>query len=594
MILDCCYALLATRGRDDRTFELLAAAGLRERTPSAGELSFTTALLKVMENLLQESQAMIIEQAYKSLLHLERRPYATPIRIILGGAESIELKCRKPQETKAHLNENWPLALVSLKISLSHRFDESEMWKFRLWTKTHLPRSISSITVDEVFLRTESIQKFLQQRDTSDLQVAIADDLRSRNHLETLTLQPSRSESDELRGGQGAEEVEALTALQQLREWNEKVIQSIQSNLLLSPSFYSEVEMRKLQSASAKALGLANAARLRLLNERFEDEVGLENIAALPFGQVNRVTVCDTSKSAIHTYGRVGDTIVLIEKRGYSNILPKEKVVQRVKKLARLLKEVSEENFGTAQFEGYTDEPLEGHFGLVFRTPLKSLGERPMHISLRDAYRKEKYMPLNVRLGMAVALARALSNLHAVNWLHKSLCSAHVLFFAQESKQSSKSTFRFDYSQPFLFGFDLSRPVFSSSDKTKEFRRTRQIYTHPKRWGAPQEKFNPAHDIYAMGVILLEIGCWRAANEFDKMDRRFEDINDEEMVRDELKEAAKKYLPYLAGERYCNAVLDCLSDTFDRVAGAAGDPSELHKEFRSRILEVLLRVSVGI
>jgi hypothetical protein len=37
----------------------------------------------------------------------------------------------------------------------------------------------------------------------------------------------------------------------------------------------------------------------------------------------------------------------------------------------------------------------------------------------------------------------------------------------------------------------------------------RNIYRHPRRWGVPTESFNAIHDIYALGVVLLEIGMWR-------------------------------------------------------------------------------------
>lgn len=593
MILDCCYALQAARDRGSQTFELLAASGLRERTPSAGEWSFTSALLEVMSNMVQENRPMIIEEVYKRLIRLEHVLATTPIRVILRGEESIEVKSNSLKSSRPSLTDQEPLALLSLRISLSRTFDIKAMENFQRWMRTHLPRGISAITVQDIFLKTASIKAFLQQHTTSDLRAAISEDLQSRNHVPSLLLQPSLSESDGLQGDKGAEAVEAQAALDKLREWNEQVYQSLQSNLLLNPSFYSEAEMeRTLLSGPAKAIGLSDAARLRMLNIRLEDRAALENVPPLPFGQLKREAIPGIHRTAMHTYGKIGETVVLIERRLYDASVSRESVVRKVKRLARLLKEASAAAFHIAPFEGYIDEPSLSSFGLVFRVPLKSLEEGRLSLSLEDAYGKERYMPLNVRLGIAVALTRALSNLHAVGWLHKSLCSGHVLFFhKQHDGSSTEARSRFDFSEPFLFGFDNSRPLLGSSDNTKEFRRSRQIYTHPERWGTPQESFCPSHDIYSLGVILLEIGCWRAAKEFDRTKKRFEEVNDEKKVRQELVAAAKTYLPHFAGDQYCNAVVACLSGLPGGEAKDREDPSKLHKAFGLQVLETLLRAS---
>lgn len=42
LVLDCCYAAQAARGRESRTIELLAASGVKQRTPQPGDYSFTT------------------------------------------------------------------------------------------------------------------------------------------------------------------------------------------------------------------------------------------------------------------------------------------------------------------------------------------------------------------------------------------------------------------------------------------------------------------------------------------------------------------------------------------------------------------------
>ncbi|KAF4540152.1 Het-s domain protein [Lasiodiplodia theobromae] len=39
----------------------------------------------------------------------------------------------------------------------------------------------------------------------------------------------------------------------------------------------------------------------------------------------------------------------------------------------------------------------------------------------------------------------------------------------------------------------------------------RNLYRHPDRQGRPKTSFSKLHDIYALGVVLLEIGLWEMA-----------------------------------------------------------------------------------
>ena len=203
-------------------------------------------------------------------------------------------------------------------------------------------------------------------------------------------------------------------------------------------------------------------------------------------------------------------------------------------------------------------------------------------------------MSLSTRFKIAISLARALSALHAVGWLYKSLRSETILFFAKpehhrEEHLSSSIGARFDFSQPRLFGFDSSRPEDTSSVATKEYRRSRQIYMHPKRWGRPTEVFDRVHDIYALGVILLEIGCWRKASQLDKTGNHFELVNDEEMVRGELLTVANEMLPHMAGESFRQAVVACLEGSFDEISIQEKGVLGLHKAFTSVVLDALVK-----
>ncbi|KAM7183838.1 hypothetical protein V8F33_013334, partial [Rhypophila sp. PSN 637] len=161
---------------------------------------------------------------------------------------------------------------------------------------------------------------------------------------------------------------------------------------------------------------------------------------------------------------------------------------------------------------------------------------------------------------------------------------------------STAKTPKFNLTRPYLFGFDLSRHSADESLNDREFQRSRQIYTHPRRWGVPRESFYAVHDIYALGVILLEIGCWRAAAGFDHSKRGFADVNDEAQIQEVLVAAVETYLRHMAGGRYTSAVLACLTNGFEEEAkGIMGDnPLRLHRAFGERVARNLDLARAGL
>jgi hypothetical protein len=57
-----------------------------------------------------------------------------------------------------------------------------------------------------------------------------------------------------------------------------------------------------------------------------------------------------------------------------------------------------------------------------------------------------------------------------------------------------------------LYRFDIVHDTPSSPHRFVED----CIYQHPDRWGADTEyRFSMLHDIYSLGVVLLEIGLWK-------------------------------------------------------------------------------------
>jgi hypothetical protein len=72
-----------------------------------------------------------------------------------------------------------------------------------------------------------------------------------------------------------------------------------------------------------------------------------------------------------------------------------------------------------------------------------------------------------------------------------------------------------DYDNPFVVGFEFSREESDRSTTEQDDKLERNIYRHPDRQGPPEARFNMLHDIYSLGVVLLEIGLSRPAKNFE-------------------------------------------------------------------------------
>jgi hypothetical protein len=92
--------------------------------------------------------------------------------------------------------------------------------------------------------------------------------------------------------------------------------------------------------------------------------------------------------------------------------------------------------------------------------------------------------------------------------VHESFRSENILFFPRllKTQESTKSEDRLDISRPWVMGFEFSRPEFDFSSGRPDKDVARNIYRHPERQKQPQRPFSKVHDIYSLGVVLLEIG----------------------------------------------------------------------------------------
>lgn len=181
----------------------------------------------------------------------------------------------------------------------------------------------------------------------------------------------------------------------------------------------------------------------------------------------------------------------------------KKKALSSIGSLALLLSAPKTHKFRTLHCMGLLTEERIQRCQFVYSWP-DGCDPHVKPRSLQD-YLSIGYTPsLTERFSLARELADSLFLLHASGWLHKAFCSRNVLFFPVRT-DSDKSLH-----DPFIVGFEYSRPDIPGQPSEKsEKDPSLDIYRHPEYLSEVSPPFHKIFDIYALGLVLLEIAKWR-------------------------------------------------------------------------------------
>src|SRR5262249_5202138 len=103
---------------------------------------------------------------------------------------------------------------------------------------------------------------------------------------------------------------------------------------------------------------------------------------------------------------------------------------------------------------------------------------------------------------IAKQLVRSVSYIHTCDFVHKDIRPENILVFSSNESPLGSS---------FLLGFNQFRNANFQTNLFGDPAWHRNLYRHPQRQGAfVQERYMMQHDIYSLGVCLLEIGLWRS------------------------------------------------------------------------------------
>ncbi|KAJ5460516.1 uncharacterized protein N7458_002068 [Penicillium daleae] len=252
---------------------------------------------------------------------------------------------------------------------------------------------------------------------------------------------------------------------------------------------------------------------------------------------------------------------------------------------------------------GFIDQPIEERSAFLYKLPASesedgaSLTTLHAFINAVDSANKRPLMrpSLNDRFSMAHSLALTVSNVHASAWVHKNIWSRGILLFLETSSGvSTAGLYEQRLSTPnpgnrivsYLSDWGYARSVQQGTDMRSDFEVEPNLYRHPNRQGRPTHQFSRLHDIYALGVVLLEIGLWVTLSRL--MEAKIKEaensgrLPNRKKVAEDLMGLAAQRLPKEMGVGYTNAVLACLKGDFRGTEGPT-----LAVDFQEKVVDVL-------
>ena len=160
---------------------------------------------------------------------------------------------------------------------------------------------------------------------------------------------------------------------------------------------------------------------------------------------------------------------------------------------------------------------------------------------------------LDQRFELARQIATALLFVHSTGWVHKGMHSSNVVLAYQD--RGSERQWPKYLGTAYLIGFEFSRrdKATSTGDETAGSGWERRISQHPSRSVKKPPDFTEEHDIYALGVLLVEIGRWKPLSSYRaKFEKATPDGRKVEL------ETLAQGLGVTLGKRYVDVVLRCL------------------------------------
>ncbi|KAF2184883.1 hypothetical protein K469DRAFT_708655 [Zopfia rhizophila CBS 207.26] len=569
IILDCCFAGQAVRSRIKHNVEFLAATDKDQFTPDGKDPnlpSFTKIFTDQISRMLKEEGLVTIPGLVRRMVPKETGIIKQPFYVPLSPDSTTGAIRLTRWEPREHLETLAPTiiptiggsspAAVFLRLSLFTPFDINARKVLQKWMTRNSPSIIQDIAIIEQAVNEAKVAKELgndillsqPKPSTTSLLCWLPKRARDEAALLLSSLEAALSPPT----SQQFEALDATKIVQNLSNHSAALIIFLQDNL----ASFNASSLAHLQSGvrnSTKDLSSRIRMRLSLIREDTPVDVTVVNFE-------------DRAQSRQHLrVGTRGGAPVLVEYWYYSDALDSHHASEDFKKSSRhaaricaLLKEEKSADFRILSGLGYVHETLhEPRLGFVYQIPMQRPAYNPS--TLLQLIGSVKIVPLDVRTRLASSLCEAVLSFHSIGWFHKAIKSAKVIIFRNslQNDQESNSYELYDFGHPYMIGFDCSRPAEAETWSATHDTPAERIYRHPERW-AGQTRFERYHDLYALGVLLIEIGCWKTLPGLDPKRKCFEEIRKPERLREYLLNQVLKRLEHAAGTGYAQAARYCI------------------------------------
>lgn len=224
-------------------------------------------------------------------------------------------------------------------------------------------------------------------------------------------------------------------------------------------------------------------------------------------------------------------------------------------------------------------------FDYVFRIPDGMRRPRSLRGLILSSSASDRNHSLSDRFRIARQLAKSVSYIHMYDFVHKNIRPETVLVLDDE---------RAGLGSLFLVGFKAIRKVDGKTIRAGDGAWERNFYRHPQRQGLhPDQDYMMQHDIYSLGVCLLEIGLWESFLDYQNDEtkehanpspvlthptlRENADFRHPSAIKNSLVALARDALPLKMGEKYAEVVVTCLT-CLDEDNVSFGDESEFVDE----------------
>lgn len=376
--------------------------------------------------------------------------------------------------------------------------------------------------------------------------------------------------------------------------------------------YFMSQQQQSFSTLEGKA-AIPAAQQLRRALKPVDDDGTRKTVFLLP-GGLNTESIQTLAYSPVRMARRAdnGELVVLdpITCISRANI---NSALRDIRNFARRLKHTDPFTFGLLECKGILNEKgsdtkadtaiTPTGLSFVFRMPPTHSHVQSLRHRLLSGPRGE-HDSLSARFDLARQLVNAVSYVHLYEFVHKNIRPETILILSK-GKYGSTNAGGGDETAV-LVGFDVLRDAEGKTNRLGDDDWDKNLYRHPQRQGKTlKTDYNMRHDIYSVGVCLLEIGLWGSFVEYDKVNEKGQSpigtmdfrpltlgsklaaegdiasgpefLKSPERVKDRLLQLARGTLRRNMGNKYSKVVETCLT-CLDKDNEDFGDDGEFKDE----------------